>query len=47
MMDEILEKIAELQNAKVFYATHSPNLVSNFKKGKYEIEDILFVKNEN
>lgn len=47
MIDEILQKIWELENSQVFYSTHSTSLVSNFRKWKYEIDDIVFVKNEN
>lgn len=46
-IDNILGKIAELQNTQIFYATHSPDLVSNFKKWIYEISDIIFVKKYN
>ncbi len=45
VIDQILQQIWEFENTKVFYATHSPELVSNFKKWKYEISDIVFVKN--
>ncbi len=47
VIDQILQKIWEFENTKVFYSTHSTELVSNFKKWKYEISDIIFVKNEN
>lgn len=47
MMDEILQKIWEFENTKVFYSTNSSDLVSNFKKWKYEISDIIFVTNIN
>lgn len=47
MIDEILQAIWEQENTKVCYATHSTDLVSNFRKWKYEIDDIIFVKNEN
>ena len=47
MINEILQSIWEQENTKVCYATHSTELVSSFKKGKYEIDDIIFVKNEN
>lgn len=47
MIDEILQEIWEQENTKVCYATHSTDLVSNFKKWKYEIDDIIFVKNED
>lgn len=43
-IDNILGKIAELQNTQICYATHSPDLVANFKKWIYEISDITFVK---
>lgn len=43
-IDNILGKIAELQNTQICYATHSPDLVANFKKWVYEISDIIFVK---
>lgn len=46
MIDSIIQKIWELENTQIFYSTHSPELVSNFKKWKYEISDIIFVKNE-
>ena len=46
MIDSILQQIWELENTQIFYCTHSPELVSNFRKWKYEISDILFVKNE-
>lgn len=45
VIDDTLGKIWELESTQVFYTTHSPALVSNFKKWKYEIDDIVFVKN--
>ena len=47
MIDSIIQQIWELENTQVFYSTHSPDLVSNFRKDKYEISDIVFVKKEN
>ena len=47
MIDDIIQDIWELENTQVLYSTHSSELVSNFRKGKYEISDIVFVKNEN
>lgn len=47
MIDSVLQKIGELKNTQIFYCTHSSELVSNFRKWKYEISDIVFVKNEN
>ena len=44
MIDNILQSIWEQENTKVCYATHSPELVSNFKKWTYEIDNIVFVK---
>lgn len=45
MIDSILQQIWELENTQILYSTHSWELVSNFKKWKYEISDIIFVKN--
>lgn len=45
MIDELLQKIGELKNTQILYSTHSWELVSNFRKWKYEISDIVFVKN--
>lgn len=47
MIDSILQKIWELENSQIFYSTHSPDLVSNFKKWKYEIDDIVFVRRKS
>lgn len=47
MIDSILQKIWELENSQIFYSTHSPDLVSNFRKWKYEISDVVFVKRIN
>jgi predicted ATP-dependent endonuclease of OLD family len=47
LLDNILGEISKLQNTQIFYSTHSPDLVSNFKKDIYEISDIVFVKKEN
>ena len=44
MIDNILQSIWEQENTKVCYATHSTELVSNFKKWTYEIDNIVFVK---
>lgn len=46
MLDNILGEISKLQNTQIFYSTHSPDLVSNFKKNIYEISDIVFVNKE-
>ncbi|MDD2870889.1 MAG: AAA family ATPase [Candidatus Gracilibacteria bacterium] len=45
MIDTILLQIGELENTQILYSTHSGELVSNFKKGIYEISDIVFVNN--
>lgn len=47
MLDSIIQQIWELENTQVFYSTHSPDLVSNFRKWKYEISDIVFVKHQD
>lgn len=47
MIDSILQEIWETENSQIFYSTHSTELVSNFRKWKYEISDIVFVRNEN
>lgn len=47
LIDNLLWEISELQNTQILYSTHSPDLVSNFKKEIYEISDIVFVKKEN
>jgi len=44
MIDSVLQEIWEQENTQIFYSTHSPDLVSNFRKWKYEIDDIIFVK---
>lgn len=44
MIDSLLQEIWEQENTQIFYSTHSPDLVSNFRKWKYEIDDIIFVK---
>ncbi|MDD2907996.1 MAG: AAA family ATPase [Candidatus Gracilibacteria bacterium] len=44
MLDSVLQQIGETENTQIFYSTHSTELVSNFRKGKYEISDIIFVK---
>ncbi|NVP17817.1 AAA family ATPase [Candidatus Gracilibacteria bacterium] len=46
MIDSILQDIGETENTQVLYSTHSPDLVSNFRKDKYEISDVVFVKME-
>lgn len=47
MIDSLLQEIWETENSQIFYSTHSPDLVSNFRKDKYEISDIVFVRMEN
>lgn len=46
LIDNLLWEISELQNTQILYSTHSPDLVSNFKKKIYEISDIVFVKRD-
>lgn len=46
LIDNLLWEISELQNTQILYSTHSPDLVSNFKKKIYEISDIVFVRKE-
>ncbi|USN58412.1 MAG: AAA family ATPase [Candidatus Peribacteria bacterium] len=44
LIDRLLQQISELSHAQILYSTHSSELVSNFKKGKYELQDIVFVR---
>ncbi len=47
LIDNLLLKISSLQNTQIFYSTHSPDLVANFKKNIYELSDVIFVHREN
>lgn len=47
LIDRLLLEIWANRNTQIFYSTHSPELVSNFKKEVYELRDIVFVKNDN
>jgi len=47
LIDNLLFQISEKEDSQMFYSTHSPDLVSNFKKWVYELSDIVFVKKEN
>ncbi len=47
MIDSLLQEIWETENSQIFYSTHSTDLVSNFRKNRYEISDIVFVRMEN
>lgn len=47
LIDNLLLKISALQNTQIFYSTHSPDLVANFKKNIYELSDVVFVHREN
>ncbi len=43
LIDKLLQDISETENTQIIYSTHANELVSNFKKGKYEIDSIRFV----
>lgn len=47
LIDRLLQEIGQERNTQIFYSTHSPELVSNFKKDIYELSDIVFVRNIN
>lgn len=46
LIDRLLQQIWEKKNTQILYSTHSTELVSNFKKGSYELSDIVFVRQE-
>lgn len=46
LIDRLLQEIWEERNTQIFYSTHSTELVSNFKKDTYTLNDIIFVKKE-
>ena len=37
MIDSLLQEIWETENSQIFYSTHSTDLVSNFRKNRYQI----------
>ncbi len=43
LIDKLLQDISETENTQIIYSTHANELVSNFKKGRYEIDSIRFV----
>jgi hypothetical protein len=43
LIDKLLQDISEWENTQIIYSTHANELVSNFKKDKYEIDSIRFV----
>lgn len=43
LIDKLLQDISESENTQIVYSTHANELVSNFKKDKYEIDAIRFV----
>lgn len=43
LIDKLLQDISESENTQIIYSTHANELVSNFKKDKYEIDAIRFV----
>ncbi|MDD3302818.1 MAG: AAA family ATPase [Candidatus Gracilibacteria bacterium] len=43
LIDKLLQDISETENTQIIYSTHANELVSNFKKDKYEIDSIRFV----
>lgn len=43
LIDKLLQDISESENTQIIYSTHANELVSNFKKDKYEIDSIRFV----
>ncbi len=44
LIDRLLQQIGELNDTQILYSTHSTDLVSNFRKWKYEIHDIVFTR---
>lgn len=47
LIDKLLQDISEAENTQIVYSTHANELVSNFKKDKYEIDAIRFVYKKN
>nr|MDD3719960.1 AAA family ATPase [Candidatus Gracilibacteria bacterium] len=43
LIDKLLQDIAEVENTQIIYSTHANELVSNFKKDKFEIDSLRFV----
>lgn len=43
LIDKVLQDISEKENTQIIYSTHANELVSNFKKDKYEIDALRFV----
>lgn len=43
LIDKVLQDIADTENTQIIYSTHANELVSNFKKDKYEIDSVRFV----
>ncbi len=47
LIDRLLQDIWEIENTQIIYSTHANELVSNFKKDKFEIDDLRFVYKKN
>lgn len=43
LIDKLLQDISETENTQIIYSTHANELVSNFKKDKFEIDSLRFV----